>query len=357
MASWISDGVKAQACITSPPYWNLRDYGVAGQIGMERTPAEYIDVMVEVFELVRMMLADSGTLWLNMGDNYATTNSYSGDGGQMAGRKHAPARAASVKCVPKGWKPKDMIGMPWRLAFALQEAGWYLRQDIIWHKPNPMPESSKDRCTKAHEYLFLLSKSRRYYFDADAIAEPVSPDTHMRAARGRSDTHKWADGGPGDHSLAKVPPNGGHARGVNPKAVAGWATGAGSHHAVDHAQSPKDAGRDDQGLRASDKFGRGPGWRSRQNPSFSAAVAGTELLVRNKRSVWTIPTQPFSGAHFATFPEALVSPCILAGTQPGQLVLDPFVALHHGRQYLGCELNPAYSTLQGQRASQLGMAM
>lgn len=328
MASWITAGVQVQTCITSPPYWNLRDYGVAGQLGLEKSPAEYLDVMVEVFELVRMLLREDGTLWLNMGDNYATTNSYSGDGGQMAGRKHAPARAASIKCVPKGWKPKDMIGMPWRLALALQEAGWYLRQEIIWHKPNAMPESAKDRCTKAHEHLFFLAKSRRYYSDFKAIAEAVSADTHARSAAG--------GGGPG---------------GVNPKAipVKGWATGSGKHTAIAHQQ---------EGVHGKTLP------RNRQNDSFSASVSVSDLTMRNKRSVWTIPTQPYSEAHFATFPEALVEPCVLAGSRLGDIVFDPFmgsgtvaqVAQRLGRSWLGCELNPKNEALQAGRTRQSALS-
>lgn len=410
MQRWIAAGVKVQCVVTSPPYWGLRDYrtgkwqggdpecdhrsptmrdgrneeraklagseatnnaqlllahnsacGKCGavkvdqQLGLEKTPAQYLANMVGVFEFVRSLLARDGTLWLNMGDSYATSGTRMGDGGPaMLGRAVSAERSLGYKLLPKGWKAKDMIGMPWRLAFALQDAGWYLRQDIIWAKPNPMPESTRDRCTKSHEYLFLLSKSRRYYYHADAIAEPVSPDTHMRAARGCSDDHKWADGGPGDHTLAKIPPNGGHAialeerkPGVNPKAkpVVGWAIGNGDHKSRSFNQEGEHP--------------KAGGPRNRQNESFSAAISGGELLVRNKRSVWTIPTQPFSGAHFATFPEALVEPCILAGSRPDDIVLDPFmgsgtvarVAVRLGRRYLGCELNGGYSAMQEDRVT------
>lgn len=327
MARWISLGVKVDCIITSPPYWNLRDYKVKGQLGLEKTPAEYLENMVEVFELCKQLLSKRGTCWVNMGDSYASNGAQWSDGGCMEGRKHASARAGTKKVTPEGWRRKDMIGMPWRLAFALQAAGWRLRQDIIWHKPNPMPESSKDRCTKAHEYVFLLAKSRHYYFDGDAIAEPVSPDTHMRVAQ--KDAGK---------------------NGVNPKAkpVSGWDTGAGSHSVLEHNSGERKAAP-----------------RPRQNESFSEAISGGELLVRNKRSVWSIPTQPYGEAHFATFPEKLAETMLLAGCPPGGIALDPFmgsgtlaqVAIRHGRRYLGCELNPEYGPLQDKRTAQMALAI
>lgn len=366
MRTLIADGVKVQCVVTSPPYWRLRDYGVPGQLGLEPTIGEYLDAMVGVFDLVRDLMADDAVLWLNMGDSYIGSNrggqnSKSGLQGSTEGQNQSKLVRKSFRRdreptprsdigVP-GLKPKDMAGVPWRLAFALQDAGWWLRQDIIWHKPNPMPETVSDRCTKAHEYVFLLSKSMRYYYDADAIAEPVSPDTHARAARGRSEDHKWADGGPGNHTLAKVPPSGGHVAGVNPKAklkaVGGWA-GGDKHDALSHqkdGQHPKTGAP-----------------RHKQNESFSAAVSGAELLVRNKRSVWTIPTQPYPESHFATFPEALVEPCVLAGSRAGDIVFDPFmgsgtvaqVAQRLGRQYLGCDLNPKNEALQAGRISPQG---
>jgi DNA modification methylase len=168
---------KIQAIITSPPYWGLRDYGVAGQLGQESSLREFLANMVEVFDLCRELLADDGTLWLNMGDSYAVRNT---SGSFRRDRHDCTGKRSSM---PEGLKAKDLCGQPWRLAFAMQDAGWWLRQDIIWHKPNPMPESVRDRCTKAHEYLFLLTKSERYYFDQDAILEPVSPNTHARLAQ------------------------------------------------------------------------------------------------------------------------------------------------------------------------------
>jgi DNA modification methylase len=281
MRLWASEGIKAQMCVTSPPYFGLRDYGHEGQIGLEQTPEEYIAAMVEVFRCVRDVLADDGTLWLNIGDSYQTTSG----GGQQVEQTNTGAGLATKRATSKqtGLKGKDLIGIPWMLAFALRADGWYLRQDIIWHKPNPMPESVRDRCTKAHEYVFLLSKSERYFFDSEAIKEPAISAPREREKR-------------------------------NGESVV------------------------DTKLRGSDSC---------------AGVADT----RNRRSVWTVATRPYKGAHFATFPPALIEPCILAGSRAGDVVLDPFmgsgttaaVAIQHGRQYLGCELNPEYGPLQEQR--------
>lgn len=329
MRRMIADGVRVQCIVTSPPYWGLRDYGVDGQIGLEPTLPEFFAQLVEVFDLCRELLTDDGTLWLNMGDSYASNvGGYDATGSRGATSNpsiSAGTMAAVVKNrrrVPaSGLKPKDLIGQPWRLAFALQDAGWWLRQDIIWSKPNPMPESVRDRCTKSHEYLFLLTKSQRYFFDFEANKEPVTGGAHSRGS------------------------------GVNPKAgmPTGWDSRTGAHRDLTGRYSGTGVG-----------FGRGydkvvkP--RAKQNESFSAAVAGL-VDVRNRRSVWTIPTQAYSGAHFATFPEALVEPCVLAGSRPGDIVFDPFfgtgtvgrVALRLGRQFIGCELNPANAALQDDR--------
>lgn len=287
MRRWATQGIKAQMCVTSPPYFGLRDYGHEGQIGLEQTPEEYIAAMVEVFRCVRDVLADDGTLWLNIGDSYARSPAKggSGPGGknrEWIGDNYAQARVADV---PANCKPKDLIGIPWMLAFALRADGWYLRQDIIWHKPNPMPESVKDRCTKAHEYVFLLSKSGRYFFDAESIKEPADPANH----------------------------------------------------------------RDSRGVRRT-----APG-----STDHSGFKDGRNYETRNKRDVWSVPVRPYKGAHFATFPPALIEPCILAGSRPGDVVLDPFmgsgttaaVAKSRGRQYLGCEINPEYGPLQEDRIS------
>lgn len=312
MRKWASQGVKAQTCVTSPPYYGLRDYGtgkwiggyencshkrdskysektITGhankeltvgdaiyksvcpkcgairedrQLGLEETPEEYIKAMVEVFRCVWDVLEDDGTLWVNIGDSYCGT----GSKGDYVDPKNPDGRnGQSVSKTLKldGYKSKDLIGIPWMLAFALRADGWYLRQDIVWHKPNPMPEPVSDRCTKAHEYIFLLSKSRKYHFDHVAIKEPV---------KGDSETDEMA----------------------------------------------------------------------------------------HKRSVWSVPTKPYTGAHFAVFPTDLIEPCILAGAPVGGIVLDPFmgsgttaqVAQDLGRQYIGCELNPEYGKLQKKRTAQ-----
>ena len=290
MRKWAQDGVKAQTCVTSPPYFGLRDYGHDGQIGLEETPEEYIAQMVEVFRCVRDVLADDGTLWVNIGDSYCNSNGFARASPefQRQGRNDMPANDRKLdKLHATGLKTKDLIGIPWMLAFALRADGWYLRQDIIWHKPNPMPESVRDRCTKAHEYIFLLSKSQQYFFDNEAMKEPA-----VQAGKPRNDSFKGRQGG-----------------------------------AEYQAQSGGEGG---------------------------TAYGYTH---RNRRSVWTVATRPYKGAHFATFPPALIEPCILAGSRHDDIVLDPFmgsgttaqVALQHGRQYLGCELNPTYGELQQER--------
>jgi DNA modification methylase len=318
MRKWASQGVKAQTCITSPPYYGLRDYGTAKweggdpncehsismptkwndpkrgtnvlrpevghrggsssnchlcgakrideQLGLEDTPEEYIKNMVEVFRCVWDVLEDDGTLWVNIGDSYCNSNGFARASPeyQREGRNNMPANDRKLdKLHATGLKTKDLIGIPWMLAFALRADGWYLRQDIVWSKPNPMPESVQDRCTKAHEYIFLLSKSHKYHFDHVAIKEPMKESDEMA----------------------------------------------------------------------------------------------------NKRSVWTVNTKPYSGAHFAVFPTELIEPCILAGAPLGGIVLDPFmgsgttaqVAQDLGRQYIGCELNPEYGKLQKKRTAQIAL--
>jgi len=338
MRDLIAAGVRVQCIVTSPPYWGLRDYGVAGQLGQEPTLREFIANMVEVFDLCRELLADDGTLWLNMGDSYASTGGPTGPmtGAQFINRQ----RGKAVICLnnrkagqEEGLKPKDLVGQPWRLAFALQDAGWWLRQDIIWHKPNPMPESVRDRCTKAHEYLFLMTRSERYYFDQEAILEPVSPNTHARLSQNVQ------------AQIGSARANGGAKSNGNMKAVGRKVypgNGVGFGHGYDEA----------------------PKGRVKNNASFDEAMAimPTE---RNRRSVWTIPTQSFKGAHFATFPETLVEPCILAGSRPGDIVFDPFmgsgtvasVAQRLGRRWLGAELNADYIALQAERTRQPGLVL
>lgn len=253
---------KARCCITSPPYYGLRNYGEDKQIGLEQTPAEYIQQLVEVFRLVRDILTDDGTLWLNIGDSYAGA----------------------------GVKSKDLTGIPWMLAFALRADGWYLRQDIIWHKPNPMPESVQDRCTKSHEYIFLLSKNKHYYYDNEAIKEKAVGE-------------RWG----GNTSI--------------------------------NMNNTKDT-----------------------DNTFSGLTRPRKMLYedRNKRSVWTVKTTPFMGTHFAVFPKELITPCVLAGSAEGDIVLDPFigsgttanVAQSLNRHFIGCELNEDYEPLIKERTAQ-----
>jgi len=309
MRKWAQEGVKAQTCVTSPPYFGLRDYGHEGQIGLEQTPEEYIVAMVEVFRCVRDVLADDGTLWLNIGDSYASTggksqphrNNNGGFSGSDGKRTQGYAQAAGgferPNTIRDDLKPKDLIGIPWMLAFALRADGWYLRQDIIWHKPNPMPESVRDRCTKAHEYIFLLSKSESYFYDHEAVKEPcVNTRKPGRKIRDTRETHGTGGGNSGINNLLARYHNG-------------------------------------------------------DMPTH-----------RNRRSVWEVATVPYKGAHFATFPPALIEPCILAGSRPGDVVLDPFmgsgttayVAAKNGRRYLGCELNKDYRSLQDARLESLG---
>ncbi|WP_321946555.1 site-specific DNA-methyltransferase [Paraburkholderia sp. J10-1] len=314
MRAMIADGVKVQTCVTSPPYYGLRDYGHAGQFGLEETPALYIEAMVEVFRAVRDVLADDGTLWLNIGDSYAGSwgsQGRQGNTGQMAGRSVAnvrerskiqaarieagayPAKMTRTSAIPEasGLKPKDLIGIPWMLAFALRADGWYLRSDIIWSKGNPMPESVTDRPTKSHEYLFLLSKSERYHYNHEAIKEPAVSE------------HASGNGFKRDARLSYMDANG-----------------------------------------------------ARGNDEHWTDVGGS----RNRRSVWNINTQPYKGAHFATFPEGLVEPCVLAGSRAGDVVFDPFfgsgtsgrVAQRLGRSYIGLELNCEYEPLQRDRLRQ-----
>jgi DNA modification methylase len=286
----LPDG-SVQCCVTSPPYWGLRDYGVDGQFGLEKTPDEYVQHMVEVFSEVRRVLRDDGTLWLNLGDSYGTgTVAARKQGTRGIGANTQDAQDSVPRC---GGMAKQLIGIPWRVAFALQADGWYLRQDIVWAKPNPMPESVTDRCTKSHEYIFLLSKSARYYYDAEAIKEPVSPNTVFRMEQG------------------DAPRYGGKKYSENPDAFMRTKSG-----------------------NAYDYNGR-----------------------RNKRDVWTVATQPFKAAHFATFPPDLITPCVLAGCPENGVVLDPFmgagttavVAFQNNRQYIGFELNPDYCAIAEQR--------
>lgn len=308
-----------QCVVTSPPYWGLRDYGVSGQIGLEASPQAFVAEMVSVFREVRRVLRDDGVVWLNLGDSYAGSRrgGDTGASGLEGSRDHQEeskrarvtmSRRRDDLMIPRsdvvvsGLKPKDLLGMPWRVAFALQEDGWWLRSDCVWHKPNPMPEAVKDRPVKCHEYVFLLTKSERYAYYADEVKERASENTHSRG------------------------------NGVNPK--------AGKNELCGDRR----------------KVGFNQRWKVKQNASFSAAVSAV-LSTRNMRTVWTIPMQPYGGGHFATFPEALAERCILAGSRPGDLVLDPFggsgttarSAMSLGRRAVVTELNPVYLGLARER--------
>ena len=324
----LPDGM-AQTCVTSPPYFGLRDYGVDGQIGLEATPDAFVGAMVEVFREVRRVLRDDGTLWLNLGDSYANDGKWGGStGGKHVSSLHGDSGIGRQKRMT-GLKPKDLIGIPWRVAFALQADGWYLRQDIIWAKPNPMPESVRDRCTKAHEYMFLLSKGPRYYYDAAAIAEPVTQSTVARLAQD-VESQTGSDRVPGKTN--------------------------GTMKAV---RSKRDSFKREDSKRAQVIPGQTVGTH-RPDRDESAYALDT----RNRRSVWTVATQPFKDAHFATYPPELIEPCILAGSPRDGVVLDPFggagttglVADRLGRDAVLIELNPEYAEIARRRlAGDAGM--
>lgn len=351
--------------VTSPPYWGLRDYGVDGQIGLEASPAEFIEVMVDVFNEARRVLRADGTCWINMGDSYAGSwgsqgREHSGIGvSAMSARQVAASqRKMSGTGATKGTglKPKDLVMMPHRLAIALQDAGWWVRQDIVWSKPNPMPESVRDRCTKSHEYIFLLTKSEKYFYDAEAIREPaVGAADHPRNSFGTKDYDV-----PGQKPQKRTARNNGVGFGhgfdklKKPRATnipAGWATGTNRKHTELIGNFTKDrlaiAPADMIDADASARLGRGPGWRE------TAEIPAT----RNKRSVWTMATHSFAEAHFATFPPELPENCIRAGCPPGGTVLDPFfgagttglVADRLQRDCIGIELNPAYAEIARKR--------
>lgn len=316
---------SVQCAVTSPPYYGLRDYGVAGQIGLEPTPEAYVENLVSVFREVRRVLKDDGTLWLNLGDSYAGSGR-GPEGGLSKGENFRELEGKHKPYVSDVIKPKDLIGIPWMVAFALRADGWYLRQDIIWNKPNPMPESVTDRCTKAHEYIFLLTKSRVYYYNQDAIRVPYAEASLPRALRGTSENNKWADGAPGStaHTISQPRKN-------------------------VRKQFEKEHGGGGSGLKGHSGYTAADG-RLLINP-----------LGRNKWSVWEVPTVAYKEAHFATFPPDLIQPCILAGSKEGDIVLDPFngsgttgeVSIMHNRSYIGCELNPDYVKLTKRRLSKV----
>lgn len=276
-----------QCCITSPPYWGLRDYGVVGQLGLEKTPEEHIEKIIEIFHEVKRVLRKDGTLWLNLGDCYIPQSSHAG-GTQYDGlnkKENWQPRSDALKKKKSFGKPKDLMGMPWRIAFALQADGWWLRSDIIWHKPNCMPESVKDRPTRAHEFIFLMTKSAKYYYDHVAIKENMN--TYDDVLRDRQ---------PG-------------------------------------------------------KLNSVPGRRKMEG------LIRNDYNKRNKRDVWTVASKPYKGAHFATFPEDLIVPCVLAGCPAGGIIMDPFMgvgttgiaAVRNGRDFIGFELNGEYCAVANKR--------
>lgn len=283
---------SVHTCVTSPPYYNLRDYGIAGQIGNETSVEEYLQKLVRVFREVRRVLREDGTLWVNMGDSYATRS------GKQPPTNTRNSYGHTEKRTPQGYKYKDLIGVPWQLAFALREDGWYLRQDIVWYKTNAMPESVKDRCTKSHEYIFLLSKSERYYFNAAAIREPVT------SIKGNARTFRGGGTYVGGQSYS------------NSACV----------ERKSHGNCENQAG------------------------------------YRNKRDVWPVSTTGFRGAHFAVFPEKLIEPCVVAGCPESGIVLDPFmgsgttgvVAKRLGREFIGIDLNSEYIEISANRIKMEG---
>jgi DNA modification methylase len=289
------DENSVHTCVTSPPYFGLRDYGGGeGEIGSEQEVEEYVKAMVDVFREVRRCLRPDGTLWLNLGDSYMAQKNVAPPPQTIGGQRDMPTIIPGNRREQKGLKHKDLIGIPWRVAFALQADGWWLRQDIIWNKPNPMPESVTDRCTKAHEYIFLLSKKSHYYYDHVAIKEDA----------------KYSD-----------------------------------HHNKYHSKS---SGRLENNKNENNLSGDNKGLRGFLNISDGK---------RNKRSVWTVTTKGYKGAHFAVYPKNLILPCVLAGCPEGGTVLDPFtgsgttaiVALENNRNFVGTELNPEYIQLAENR--------
>jgi len=353
MRAMIDRSERVQMCVTSPPYWGLRDYGHPGQLGLEPTMQGFIANMVEVFSLVHELLADDGTLWLNIGDSYSRQGGATDNKNPAREMAHMEGKQRRAMNKPAdGLKPKDLCGIPWRVAFALQDAGWYLRQDIIWHKPNPMPESVTDRCTKSHEYLFMLSKSAKYYFDQNAIAEPLAGSSIEQLSQPNLANQQGSDRVPGKTN--------GNMKAVG-RSSGGW--NGSEFHTGKNAITHKNVGK-----RRSGNKERKPGSARGCPENTGSNVCGSvpwEGSTRNKRSVWTVATTPYSGAHFATFPPALIEPCILAGSRGGDIVLDPFfgsgttgqVCNRLGRKYIGIELNPDYESLQRDRTAQQGLEL
>jgi len=324
---------SVDCCITSPPYFGLRDYGTDEQMGLEATPELFIEKLTEVFTEVRRVLKTEGTLWLNLGDSYSGSGKGIGDttGDKWKQATNKGSRNGKFLKINTGLKPKDLIGIPWMAAFALRSSGWYLRQDIIWHKPNPMPESVTDRCTKSHEYVFLLSKSAKYYYDHEAIKQPMAANSINRLSQ-NVDGQEGSDRVPGK---------------TNGKMKAVRANGIVRDRMLDYDSKEKT-------LRGNNNRGQ---YQKESDIPLPDALA-------NKRSVWTVTTKPFSGAHFATFPQDLIVDMIKAGCPEGGIILDPFmgagttavVARKLNRNFIGYELNPEYLKIAETRLkNELGM--
>lgn len=348
---------SVDCCVTSPPYWGLRDYGEEGQLGLEPTPGDYVLALCSIFEQVRRVLKPTGSLWLNLGDSYAgswgaqsrpngTDIKSTLEGGSMLSARQIEAhprgtQTGSLKNTP-GLKPKDLVGIPWRVAFALQEQGWWLRSDVIWAKPNPMPESITDRPTKSHEYVFLLTKSERYYFGQDDLREPYAP--------GSAERYQYAFGGPKAEDLVRQDaegPGGNRTRPIGYRSLTGGAYSPPGQSAHSNARGP-------DGRRKTVVEG-GDGSVQHRNGERWPDEAG-----RNIRTVWDIPTQPYPEAHFAVFPQELARRMILGGCPPGGIVLDPFggsgttalVARNLERKAILIELNSDYCALADKRLAQ-----
>ena len=376
------DECSVQCCVTSPPYWGLRDYGESDQLGLEETPEEYGENMVKVFREVKRVLKDDGTCWLNLGDSYAGNMSRASNNGRAG---YGNPREEVVSRIPIGLKSKDLVGIPWRVALALQQDGWYLRQDIIWNKPNPMPESVQDRCTKSHEYIFLLTKSARYYYDADAIRE--------KATSGPQKVNKTLST---KTKYGSVENESKHRQGMHKERGESIVTTRPElpkqDKFVDFIRQRTNAKKlsEDTGI----KLSKVEHWFRKDESGFSyPSIQDWDIIReylddwsedfqdidkmmtkielhndsinnnpkgRNKRSVWTVTTKPFKDAHFAVFPIEIPTYCIKAGSKAGDIVLDPFMgsgttalaAQEHGRKWVGVELNSEYVEIIKKRTQQ-----
>jgi DNA modification methylase len=333
---------SVQCVVTSPPYWGLRDYGHAEQIGMELTPKAYVAALVETFTEIRRVLKPDGTTWLNLGDCYANDGKWGGEtGGKQAYLGDADRKSVGREKRLTGLKPKDLVGIPWTVAFALRDAGWYLRCDVVWHKPNGLPESVVDRPAKNHEFVFLLTRSARYFYDHEAVKEPYAESTLRELTRRYDGTARK------DYAAAGVQNPSEVKRRIVESAQKNQAVRDRRRAGVNDWDNPNRKGVQATGPMPLHSLGKQNG---RHEPVFDPGG-------RNRRSVWSIHTQPFPDAHFAVMPEGVAEPCILAGSRIDDVVLDPFcgsgttgvVACRHNRHFIGIELNPAYAALAEKR--------